>query len=105
MSITGIPTRCKQCGAELDPHNITGLCHECKLIARNARLSGRPADYGEPVTKHEAIDNIFDILGVHVRVTPAFYDQPCVCGKALARADNGLCEWCTATFVMLANDP
>lgn len=100
-----IATRCRQCGAELTAHNITSLCHECKLIARNARMSGRPADYGEPVTKVEAIDNIFDILGVHVSVTPARYEQSCACGKALARVDNALCECCTATFVMLANDP
>jgi hypothetical protein len=32
--------RCELCDAILNPHNITGLCSECKLIARNAKQSG-----------------------------------------------------------------
>jgi hypothetical protein len=31
---------CGICEAILNPHNVTGLCAECKLIARNARLTG-----------------------------------------------------------------
>jgi hypothetical protein len=34
--MTGIPTHCTICGAELlNPHEITGLCQECKLVLRN----------------------------------------------------------------------
>jgi hypothetical protein len=47
----GIPTHCTECGAELlNAHELTGLCHECKLAARNDRAVGEsnvPAD-GQP---------------------------------------------------------
>ncbi len=59
----GIPTHCAGCNAELHAHNITRLCCECKLIARNRRLTGAPADTAEPVTPTEAIANIIAILG------------------------------------------
>lgn len=48
---------CDQCGATLNRHNVTGLCAECKLIARNARLSGQPAEPAEPITLADAIAN------------------------------------------------
>jgi hypothetical protein len=64
MSPSGIATECTQCGAPLQPHNLTGLCAECKLIARNRRLSGRPADVSDPVTKADAIANATAVLGV-----------------------------------------
>jgi hypothetical protein len=51
----GIPTECAGCGAQLDAHNITGICKECALIARNRRLSGAPADTANAVTHAEAI--------------------------------------------------
>jgi hypothetical protein len=36
----GIPTRCTACGVRLlNRHELTGLCLEDKLIARNERLS------------------------------------------------------------------
>ncbi len=59
----GIPTQCAGCNAPLHPHNITRLCAECKLIARNRRLSRQPADTAEPVTHTPAIANIIAILG------------------------------------------
>jgi hypothetical protein len=31
--------RCGICEAILNAHNVTGLCAECKLVARNARLN------------------------------------------------------------------
>jgi len=35
---SGIPKHCTQCGTRLlNPHELTGLCLECKLIARNER--------------------------------------------------------------------
>jgi hypothetical protein len=35
-----IPTECQVCGVKLlNPHEITGLCRECKLVLRNERLS------------------------------------------------------------------
>lgn len=40
--MTGIPTECVICNAELlNPHEITGLCRECKLVLRNMRMSGQ----------------------------------------------------------------
>ena len=59
----GIPTECKNCAAPLGPHNITGWCAECKLIARNERLSGQPADTVEPVILADAIQHVVAILG------------------------------------------
>ena len=47
--------RCGLCDAILNPHNITGLCAECKLVARNDRLSGRPEKSREPVVLADAI--------------------------------------------------
>ncbi|MCB9408089.1 hypothetical protein [Mycolicibacterium sp.] len=47
--------RCEVCAAVLNRHNVTGLCAECKLVARNARLSGKPADSQEPMILADAI--------------------------------------------------
>jgi hypothetical protein len=58
-----IPAACAGCAAPLGPHNITGLCAECKLIARNDRLSGQPADTAAPVTYDQARTNLAAILG------------------------------------------
>ena len=63
MSAAGIPTECAGCGAKVGRHNITRLCSECKLIARNRRLSAQPADTADPVTYGQAIDNITSGLG------------------------------------------
>jgi hypothetical protein len=46
---------CEVCSAVLNPHNITGLCAECKLVARNERLSGKSEKSGEPVILADAI--------------------------------------------------
>jgi hypothetical protein len=59
----GIPTECVGCSAPLRAHNITRLCAECKLVARNRRLAGQPADTANPVTYDDAIANITRILG------------------------------------------
>jgi hypothetical protein len=58
----GIPTECEVCAAPLQPHNITGLCAECQLIARNKRISPSYDDTGN-VTRDEAITNITRIFG------------------------------------------
>ena len=47
MTANGIPTQCVICDAPLrNPHELTGLCRECKLVARNERLGAvaQPAD-------------------------------------------------------------
>ena len=51
---TGIPTECVGCGAPLHPHNLTRLCAECKLVARNQRLTGQPVGISESVTEAQA---------------------------------------------------
>lgn len=58
----GIPTACTTCGAELHAHNVTGYCRECKLIARNQRLSANHNSAGQ-VGHDEAINNVTTILG------------------------------------------
>lgn len=62
----GIPTECAGCAAPLHPHHLTRLCAECKLIARNRRLTGQPADTTEPVTHDQAIKNIATIIRCHI---------------------------------------
>ncbi len=61
--MTGIPTTCQVCNAPLEPRNITRLCAECKLVFRNERLSGQPADTAEPVILADAIQNVAAVLG------------------------------------------
>ena len=51
------------CTAGLHPHNVTGLCAECKLILRNERLSGVPADPTAFVTPEQAAANIAAVFG------------------------------------------
>jgi hypothetical protein len=35
-----IPTRCSICATPLlNPHELTGVCLECKLVLRNERMS------------------------------------------------------------------
>ena len=49
--MTGIPTECTICGAELlNPHEITGVCRECKLILRNERMTSQ-AQQPERITQ------------------------------------------------------
>jgi len=52
------------CTATLNPHNVTGLCAECKLILRNARMSGVPVDPASFVAPTEAAANIAAVLGL-----------------------------------------
>ena len=59
----GIPTQCVGCGAPLHAHNLTRLCAECKLIARNRRLTGAPPDTTDPVTYQQAVATITAVLG------------------------------------------
>jgi hypothetical protein len=42
MTGTGIPTQCAICDAQLHAHNLTGMCAECKFVARNDRLTNTP---------------------------------------------------------------
>lgn len=38
--MSGIPTSCTLCGARLlNPHELSGVCRECKLVLRNERLA------------------------------------------------------------------
>jgi hypothetical protein len=67
----GTLTECADCGAKLKAHNVTGLCAECKLIARNRRLTGQPADISDPVSYDDAILNLATILGVRTIWTGA----------------------------------
>jgi hypothetical protein len=62
----GIPTECAGCATPLHPHNLTALCAECKLVARNRRLSRHPADLSDPVTLADAITNATKVLGAHI---------------------------------------
>lgn len=59
----GIRTECAGCGARLHANNLTGLCAECKLIARNRRLIGQPTDTTNPIPYGRAITTITDLLG------------------------------------------
>jgi hypothetical protein len=59
----GSPTKCAGCAAPLHPHNLTRLCAECKLLARNRRLTVQPTDTTNPVTHDQAIATISAILG------------------------------------------
>ena len=63
MTATAHPRYCAGCNAALNPHNITRLCAECKLVARNRRLTGQPVDTTEPVSHREAIAAVTAILG------------------------------------------
>jgi hypothetical protein len=41
-----IPWNCSVCRAELlNPHELTGLCLECKLVLRNERLAARSSEF------------------------------------------------------------
>lgn len=68
--MTGVPTTCQVCDAPLAPRNITGLCAECKLVARNERLSGQPADTAEPAILADAIQHVAAFLGGHKLTQP-----------------------------------
>jgi hypothetical protein len=47
--MTGIPTRCTVCGAPLlNPHELTGLCLEDKLIQRNEHMAAEAQRSCEP---------------------------------------------------------
>jgi hypothetical protein len=61
-----VPAECVGCGASLQPHNLTRVCAECKLIARNCRLAGQHPDSTDPVTYDQAITNITTILSAHI---------------------------------------
>jgi hypothetical protein len=58
-------SRCDMCGAPLRPHNLTRLCAECKLVARNQRLTVQPVGISESVTEAQALANLAEALGAH----------------------------------------
>ena len=62
---TGIPTECVGCSTPLHPHNLTRLCAECKLVARNQRLTSQPVGISEPVTGAQPLANLAETLGAH----------------------------------------
>lgn len=51
------------CTHILNRHNVTGLCAECKLILRNERTSGAPADQTGFVTPIQAATVIAAVFG------------------------------------------
>lgn len=59
----GIRDRCRDCSAALNRTNITGLCAECKLIARNERATGIADDPTLWVTPEDAFANIARVFG------------------------------------------
>jgi uncharacterized Zn finger protein (UPF0148 family) len=42
----GLPTHC-ECGEPMSRHNITGVCAECALVARNERMAAVEAELDE----------------------------------------------------------
>jgi hypothetical protein len=54
---------CESCGADLNRHNITGVCAECKLTTRTARQSGTEPAPHTPVPLHAAIAVLSRDLG------------------------------------------
>lgn len=56
-----MPT-CRQCDTTLDVRNITGICRECRHIARNERLGHTHT--ADQVTHDQAAANIAEIFGV-----------------------------------------
>jgi hypothetical protein len=68
MTPQGIRTECASCGTRLHAHNVTGLCAECKLIARRRRL-GQPTDTSDPVSHEDALTNLTTILRATIIAT------------------------------------
>ena len=63
-----IPDRCTICGEPLlNPHEITGLCQEHKVLTRNRRAGYD--DTGQ-VPYEEAIVNVTAILGARILNQP-----------------------------------
>jgi hypothetical protein len=69
MTTPTIPADCAGCGAQLQPHNLTRLCAECKLTARNRRLSGQPPDTTDPVSYKQALTTLTTLLGARIITT------------------------------------
>ena len=83
------------CGETLDPHNITGLCAECKHIERDRRRG-----YTAPeVPIEEARAAFMAVFGGHYRQLDAsvvYMPGACrKCARFRARWDSGACEWCS----------
>ena len=93
--MTGIPTDCTNCTLPLDANNITGLCAECKHIARDVR-----AGFTAPeVPIEEARAAFMAVFGGHYRPMDAsavYMPGACrKCARFRARWDSGACEWCS----------
>jgi hypothetical protein len=93
--VTGILTACTRCALDLDATNITGVCLECKHIARAAA-----AGFTAPeVPIEEARANFMAVFGANFRQmdTDAVYVRGACrkCARFRARHDTGCCEWCS----------
>jgi hypothetical protein len=60
--VSAYTATCDDCGAPFNPHNITRLCAECKLIAHHERY-GWHADL---CTRAEGLVNVITVLGGNV---------------------------------------
>jgi hypothetical protein len=90
--MTGIPTVCARCDVPLDAQNITGMCSECKHIARDARAGYIAAE----VKLDQARAAFLAVFGNRYRPldVSAVYGDTCRCGRFRARYDTRKCEWC-----------
>ncbi len=87
-----IPTECG-CALPLDAKNITGICAECRHIARDAR-AGFIAQ--EVSNLDEARTNFVTVFPIYrPQSADAIYMRGAcrVCGTFRARHDTGKCEW------------
>jgi hypothetical protein len=87
--------RCTGCGLDLDPHNISGVCLECKHIERDRRRG-----YTAPEVPLEVARAAFmAVFAGHYRQSDAsvlYATHACAgCGKFRARTRTGRCEWCS----------
>ncbi len=93
--MTGIPAACTICALDLDATNITGVCLECRHIARAAAAGFIAAE----VPIEEARANFMAVLAGHYRPMDgnAVYTRAACrrCGRFRARHDTGCCEWCS----------
>jgi hypothetical protein len=93
--VTGFATDCTRCALDLDATNITGVCLECKHIAR-AAAAGHTAP---EVPIEEARANFMAVFRANFRQMDAdvvYMPGACrKCGRFRARRDTGCCEWCS----------
>jgi len=89
-----VTANCTRCSLPLDENNITGICRECKHIARDAAAGFVAAE----VDLDEARANFMAVFANQYRavdVDAVYMRGACRrCGRFRARHDTGCCEWC-----------